>query len=362
MINKINIGVDVRILSHSHLTGIGRYAFEILKRIVVNKKFNFILFSDKINSYCQELSKIDNVKIVQYEINRRLFSQIWSQTVLVYEIIKNKIDVFWSPTHRLPLILPKKIKTVLTIHDLICYKAPETMIKSSMILDKYLMPLSIKKSDHVISVSENTARDLVSKLKVRNDKISVIHLAGFLKKNYFSKKSNYLLFVGTIEPRKNISLFLKAFSYSNIKNLKLIIVGKKGWGNIDLDKLVRKYRVNNKVFYKNYVSDKELSKLYSKCYAVVLPSLYEGFGLPIVEALSFSKPLLTSSISSMPEIARKSALYIDPKNLYSIINKLKMINSKKIYEKLQQNAYIENKKYSWKKSADMTLEVLKKVL
>jgi glycosyltransferase involved in cell wall biosynthesis len=280
---------------------------------------------------------------------------------------KNKIDIFWSPAHRLPIVIRGRIRTVITIHDLIWRHAPETMRKLSQLLDATLMPHAISKADGVIAVSKHTAKDIVSEIpKIKKNKIRIIYegvsLTKYLTIDHIVSLGidrPYILFVGTLEPRKNLRRLCLAFKKINseLKNkFKLIIAGGKGWGREDVSLLIRQLKLSENVLLLGYVSEETLATLYKHATLLAMPSLYEGFGLPIIEAMHFGTPVLTSNVSSMKEIAMDAAVLVDPLDVNSISDGLILVlQDFRLQRQLSQNGLKRASEFNWMKAARETL-------
>ena len=171
----------------------------------------------------------------------------------------------------------------------------------------------------------------------------------------------YILFVGTIEPRKNIHNMLRAYGSLPMElkqKYKFILVGNRGWGNIKLDKLLVEYNLTSFVQWRSFVNDQELLALYQNAYCLLFPSFYEGFGLPIVEAQSFGVPVITSNISSMPEVVGEGGLLVDPCSIESIKKALKsLLSDKLLRNSLSKKAMINAQRFSWEKTVNTTYNV-----
>lgn len=362
---RYRIGVDARILSEK-ITGIGRYTHEVLKRLVLSDH-DWILFSHKpllIGNW-----SAPNIKVINHNIPNRIGRMLWSQSALPYLARNNNVDIFWSPAHRLPTLLSPRITSVVTIHDLVWKHAGHTMRPLSRFLDSLLMPAAIKRADKIIAVSNATALDLLTEFPNAHEKVNVIPL-GFtvtdskpsLIKNPKKASEQYFLFVGTLEPRKNLERLLMAYSRLSISMqslAKLKIVGGIGWGNLNLNLLLKKLEISQRVDMLGYVSEGELDQYYKEALFLALPSLYEGFGLPILEALARGTPVLTSHCSSMPEVAGPAALYIDPYSIDSITNGLLlMISNQSFRDKLSSLALNQASRFNWDEASERTLSLL----
>jgi glycosyltransferase involved in cell wall biosynthesis len=182
-----------------------------------------------------------------------------------------------------------------------------------------------------------------------------------LKKKFGITKP-YILFVGTIQPRKNIAKLIEAFAKLKTENLELIIVGKKGWLWEEILAAPEKFKVADRVKFLDFVGDENLPSLYKNALCFVLPSLYEGFGLPVLEAMKLGCPVVISNVSSLPEVGGDAALYFDPQSVSDMAEKLNVvINDKGLRIKMIEKGYNQVKQFSWEKTARKTLEVLQEL-
>jgi len=304
----MRIAIDVRPLT-STMTGIGRYTYNILSRLLENSpEHEWFLYAHR--PLTVNLPSKPNIHIRTGNIWLNQANAVYAQIVFPIWAYNDKIDVFWSPRHHLPVLLPSKIKKIVTIQDIVWYRYPETMTRLGWLQEYMLMPLSIKISDHVLTISDFTKSELVSALNIAPDKITVTPLAPVdLPKNVMPELpaelvgKKFFLFVGTIEPRKNLGNLLEAYAKfcKNNNDVNLVIAGKDGWGNQSISSIVQTLQIKNRVTILGYVDDCMLHALYQNCLALLMPSLYEGFGLPAVEALNYTKPVmagLKSGISS----------------------------------------------------------------
>lgn len=181
-------------------------------------------------------------------------------------------------------------------------------------------------------------------------------------KEKYNISSDFILFVGTIQPRKNLQRLIEAFSKISKKNIILVIVGKKGWQYEEILEAPQNFGVSDRVKFLDFVPDEDLTALYKEAACFVLPSLYEGFGLPILEAMKYGCPVITSNVSSMPEASGDAALYVNPEDVDDIADKIeKLISDEKLRSDLVERGYKQIKKFSWEKTAKQTLEALEKV-
>ena len=313
----LRIGVDARLLSEP-TTGIGRYLFEILSRMV-EEGHEWFLYSHQpiiIGSWNRK-----NIFIRSLNLKGRPMRMLWAQSILPYWAHQDHVDIFWGPAHRIPRFLPSKILSVVTIHDLVWRYAGETMRPLSRWLDSKFMIEAAQKSDAIIAVSNSTEEDLMVEDKNFALKTTVISLgiSPCLKTNFSGDEQiasevtfPYYLFVGTLEPRKNLKRLIEAVSIlpNDCKNIaKLVIVGGKGWGGVDVEDIIKKFGVQDNIKHLGYVDDSTLAGLYSNALFLVMPSLYEGFGLPLIEAARRHVPIIARDIPVFKEVAGEHAFY-----------------------------------------------------
>lgn len=365
----MKLGIDARLLS-GPITGIGRYTEELTKELVKNSGEFYLYSSRPIISESFQQKAVIKTKNFHTRIGRML----WSQTYLPYWASYDKINVFWGPAHRIPRFLAHNIARVVTIHDLVWKHAGDTMRGLNKILEKKLMPEAIYLADRIIADSHHTAKDISNEFPIASSKIRVIYpgptnfiLAGDFKAlANFGIHARYILFVGTLEPRKNLERLLRAFSLvdsAHTRDLQLVIVGGKGWGNLDINALIRELDLSSKVVLTGYVTDEQLSTLYAHAYFLAIPSIYEGFGLPIVEANTYGIPVLTSNRSCLPEVAGDSGVLVDPFDIHSIAFGITTLLKNLDYRnKLAEKAILNAKRFSWERAGKETWGVLEEAI
>lgn len=361
----MKIAIDARLLSRQ-LTGIGRFTLEMCQALACQPGiFIYIYSSDYITP---NLLNFTPTAVRTKSWENALLRHLWGETYLPYWILKDKVDVFWGTGHRLPLWLPKKVARVVTIHDLVWKYYPETMRLSTKILDSFYMPRAIRSADYITAVSQATANAIKSEFPSAANKIVIIPNAA--SKNISTKTSlidqRYFLFVGTLEPRKNLSRLLQAYaelSDSTKNQAKLVIVGGKGWGNVQIEQMLHDLGLMTNVILFGYANEEQLATLYQHCLFLAMPSLYEGFGLPLIEAMSYGKPVLTADNSSMPEVADKAGCLVDALSVDAIrIGLEKMLNNESYRNTLAAEAKTSANRYSWDKSAQQLVNVFKKAI
>ncbi len=360
----MRIGINARCLS-CRQTGIGRYVNQLCK-VMMEKEHEIICYLPG-NMH----KSFDYIDGVNYREGGKcgLFQRVyWENVILPSKVAQDEIDVFWEPAHRLARPLVNKVPTVLTIHDLVWIKAPKTMRLKSWLAERLFTSYSINSADIVVTASEATKRDLENHFARAKSTVSVVtpgvtklpnisSIENFKKHNF---QQPFFLSVGTVEPRKNHARLLQAYSKLSEElreKAHLVIVGGKGWGDINLSAEIQKLGLKNYVHYLEYVDDKTLASLYQKCMFLAMPSLYEGFGMPLAEAMSYGKPVLTSNISSMPEVSQKAGVLVSPDDINEIKQALEsLISSEKIRDRLSVHAIENANKFCWIKSSESLIE------
>jgi glycosyltransferase involved in cell wall biosynthesis len=283
------------------------------------------------------------------------------------------------PAHTTPLIKMPGLKTVMVVHDLGAEYLPGTHQLKQRLYLKAITKYQLKTATKLIAVSESTKKDLVSKVGIRSENIKVIYegldsnqytsvnddaLINILNR-YVLKKRKYFLFVGTIQPRKNLARLIQAFndfSLTDKKDINLVLAGSKGWLSEEIYALPKTLGIEKKVKFLGHVPDEDLSGIYSGALAFVFPSLFEGFGLPVLEAMACGVPVITSDTSSMPEVAGNAALLINPESGEEIAKSLKKIAENSVLrEEMIIKGFKQVKKFSWEKCARETLDFFREV-
>lgn len=356
----MRIAIDARPLA-SPLTGIGRYTDSLVRRLI-KTDHEWFLYSDR--PLTAELPETDNVIVrCGHARGGSPGSLRWAQWEYVRWAKQDGIDVFWSPRHHLPLLLPDRIKTVVTIHDLVWKRYPETMQRKNYWLERLLMAPSIRMADNIIAVSNFTASEISHFYHEASLKVTVVLEAAEeppvdcpLPEGI---PEEFLLFVGTLEPRKNLKLLLEAYAEVCVQSPPLVIVGGAGWGELHLDKLITDNGLEQKVISLGYISEPHLQGLYGNATALVMPSLYEGFGLPLLEAMRHGVPIVTSNTGSMVEISGPAAVLIDPTSKESIATSMRQVVSDlQLRGKLSSAGLEQAAHFSWDTAAQSTLTIL----
>ena len=375
--NKKRVAINL-FASHKVQTGIGTYLTGLIDGFSkIDLQFEPILI---INNEGKEIFQ-KYLKHFEYFLAPKITNSIKGRVFYEHTFFKNDlnklhIDLLHSPV----FVSPKnyKGKGVLTIHDTTFITHPQYHVPSKKIYFKWGIPMSIKKNNKIIAISKNTESDLVNLFpqykdkflyipygvkgiffkKIRNEKIEI-----FKKKLDLPKK--YFLYVGVLEPKKNIIGILKAFKsiYKNNKDLYFVIAGRKGWYYSDIFKAIKELNLTENVIYPGHIEYEQLPLLYQGAMFFIYPSFYEGFGMPVLEAMAAGCPVITSGISSTKEVAKDGALFVDPESIDDIANAMKSIL---IDEKLREEIIHKGEKraseFNWEKTAEITQKLYIEVL
>jgi len=357
------IGVDGNEANVLQQVGVSIYTLNLLNYF---KKQASSLLQFKIFLKEKPLSHLPKEsKYFVYEVVSPKF--LWTQLALPFRLLKKDIDVFFSPAHYGPRFCP--VPLVVTIHDLSYIYYPQDFLKKDLFKLKNWTAYTVKKAKKIIAVSYSTKKDLINIYKVPPKKIEVVY-NGFnrhlgIKVTAFKEKSfssSYILYIGTLQPRKNLLNLIRAFYKFNqiYPEFNLIIAGKKGWLYEKIFEEVENLGIEDKVFFTDYVTDHQLVFLYQNAFCLVIPSFYEGFGLPLLEAMNFSCPVVASFSSSLPEVGGDACLYFDPQNVNYLTEKLiKLKANPKLRKELIKKGKERIKLFSWEKCGYQTLKVIK---
>lgn len=357
------IGYDGSRAFNKNRTGTENYSYQLLTTLVSIDEVNqYIIYLCELRAQGETLQNWP--KDFQFKVIS--WPRLWTQGGLALRTFRDKLDVLFIPAHTLPIIRKPGLKTVVTVHDLGSEYLPSLHQLKQRAYLSFMQKYQLKTASKIIAVSNATKKDLIKRIGINPKKIKVVY-EGFNRKLFRPVKDDtevnslipYFLFVGTVQPRKNLERVIKAFA--KIKDKKLVIAGSKGWMSDEIYELPKKLGIGDRVKFLGYVPDEKLPALYSNAEALVFPSLFEGFGLPILEAQACGCPVITSNVSSMPEVAGKGAIFVDPYNVDSIVNAMIRVQVTRYREQLIKNGFENIRKFSWEKTARETLAVLESI-
>jgi len=313
-----------------------------------------------------------------YKIIAKPLSYLWTQTLFAGHIWKDKPQVLWMPMHNVPLLRRRGLRTVVTIHDLAFKYFPETFTKKDLFKINLLTKMAIMNADRIITVSQSTKRDILKFYpRVKEKDISVVY-HGFdrtvfekerdLKreeeiKNKYKIDSPYICYIGAIQPRKNLERLVEAFDIlksESDQKLKLVLVGERAWLSEGLFRKISRSRWKEEIICPGRLDFEEVGHILRGAHNFVFPSLYEGFGIPILEAFASGIPVICSKNSSLPEVAGEAALYFDGADPRDLADKIKkLLADDNLRQDMIKKGRLQAEKFSWEKCAKETLDVLK---
>ncbi|MBI5152727.1 glycosyltransferase family 4 protein [Candidatus Peregrinibacteria bacterium] len=376
----MKIAVDFREASRLNKTGKGWYAYNLLAAVLAQDSQNeYIFYIDKLCALPEEFKKFSN--IAWRRINRR--SIFWHLAVL--RDLKAAhgsapADLFFATTSFIiPALAARTLKTIIIVHDLVAFLFPDHN-KKAVFIEKMTLKFALKKAVKVITISENTKKDLLKKFAPSTssliDKIASVPAAASEKfhqmslpeiKNFrisHNLPERFILGVGTLEPRKNFTTLIDAFAQVNqeFPNLKLIIIGAKGWKYKQIFDRVHHQDIKDKVIFRGYVAENDLVGYYNGAEIFVFPSLYEGFGIPPLEAMKCSCPIIASNAASMPEVIGTGGLLVDPADTRGLAEAIKSILvDRDLRNKLVNRGQHQSQKFSWQSSASKLIQLFRSI-
>ena len=369
----MKIAVNTRILLKNKIEGVALFTLEVLKRIVAqHPEHEFIFFFDRPydNSFIFEKNV---TPVVLFPPSRHPFLFLWWFEWSVARALKKyKADIFLSPDNF--LTLNTKIKTVLVTHDLayLHFRKGQTFFYKKYY--KIFSPLFNKKADQIIAVSHFTKNDLIKQFNISPEKISVacngcdesfrplskIEINDVRQK--YAEGEPYFFYIGAIHPRKNVHRLIEAFGLfkkQTNSQIKLLIGGRFAWQAGDVKNAFDNSKFKHDVCFLGYVNDDELPKLMAGALACNYVSLFEGFGIPILQAMYCDVPVITSNVSSMPEIAGEAGLLVDPCSTKEIAGAMQQIwENEHLRKGLVAKGREQRKLFTWQKAANIVYEAI----
>lgn len=336
----MRIGYDAKRL-YCNFTGLGNYSRSLLRNLnTYHKEMDYYLYTPKIKAAPDTQFFLDHPEYTTY-VSKALFKSYWRSFSMTKQLKKDRLDLYHGLSHEIPVNIHKTaIKSIVTVHDLIFKVHPETYSP----IDQFTFDLkyrnSCKRADRIIAISENTKKDLIKFYDIASDKIDVVYqscaplffeesnrnVASTLFKEY-NLPSVYMLSVGTVEARKNLKVVIEAYRYLSADlKLPLVIVGKGKKYKNEIKALIQELGLSNKIIWMDNLKDNHsLKALYQNAQLLVYPSFYEGFGLPVAEALLCKTPVIAAQTSSLTEAGGPNSLYIDPTDAEALAMAIKKV-------------------------------------
>ncbi len=392
----MRIGIDARTILNplkGEAIGAGHYAYQLIRHLLeIDKKNEYILFFDfRVREKDVRKFTRSNVKVRFYPFSdyKKYLPGAYNEILGAATLNKEKLDVLHSTSalSRIPTVYRGKVIT--TFDDLAVFKIPECCSKIKRKKIKLTYELMAKKSVKIIAPSEATKKDIEKELGISSKKIKKIYSG--LDKRFFAepkegtervlRKNNivkkYILFLGTLEPSKNITRLLQSFAEFKKKCLlekksvkkgrnkfeyQLVLAGKKGWLAKEYRQIAKDLKINKDIIFTGYIIGDELTPLFRNAEFFVMPSLYEGFGMTVLEAFASQTPAIISRVSSLPEIAGEAVRFVNPLDIQEIAGAMwEFSQDEQLRENYRRKGLEQAKKFDWRKTAEETLRVYEEV-
>jgi len=372
----MKIAIHAADLDHQRVDGTRVYILNMLKNFGnLDREDSFEIYHQ--NNFNPQLTP---PTFANYFFKQIPFPRFWTQTRFAWQLFFDKPQVLWMPVHNLPKFRRKKMKTVVTIHDLAFKLFPQYFPEKELVRINSLSDYAIQSADGLVAVSQATKRDILKFYPViKENKIKVVY-HGFdcqlfnqnvsesqtekILASYKLKAKSYLLYVGAIQPRKNLLVLLEAFEKikSSYPEMKLVFAGAPAWSFEEILQRTKSSVFAEDIVITGKVLFAELPILYRSASVFVFPSLYEGFGIPVLEAMACGVPTVLAGNSSLPEVGGGAALYFDANKVEALITCLeKVLNDENLRKQMIEKGLTQLQNFSWEKSARETLDFIRKV-
>jgi len=364
----VRIGVDVRELEKGKATGIGRYLLDLLKFATKEKpRWEFILFGNQATKIDLEASNLEKIFIAEY------FTPWWDQIKLPRYLKKERVDIFLTPYLKVPLSIPCKL--VVIINDLIPFLFPEYQKlkdRPRRIYFKNLGRRAAGRADKIITISQHSKKDILKVFQIPEEKIKVIYLGvdrayqpliSNLKEatSKYGINKKFIFYFGNFNPHKNVKALIEAY-YRLPQKIKdgyqLVLGGRRDRHCMGLEKMIKRLKLEEKAIFTGFISEKDLPAIYSAAELFVFPSLREGFGLPPLEAMACGTPVITSNITSLPEVVGEAGILVNSYNVDEIKAAIiKVLTDSALRNNLIKRGLERAKQFTPEKTAKQILRV-----
>ena len=362
------IGYDGSKLGYTHKTGTENYATILLQNL---------LRIDQQNQYRIYLSQSnDSDYLRQSNVETRVinYPRLWTQMGLAKEVAIHQPDVLFIPAHTMPILHRPSLRSVVTIHDLGYEYLPQYHQFPHKLYLNRTTEFAARHATRLIAVSEFTKQDLIRKLAVPAERISVVYEGVDLEANKRPSEEHirqvkqkyglirpYIVFVSTIQPRKNLVRLIEAFAQiaDQFPQLDLVLAGGKGWLSDDIYAAPSRLKIEDRIKFLGYIDESDKPALYSGAELTAFVSLFEGFGLPVLESMACGTPTVVANASSLPEVAGDASVLVNPTDVTDIAHGLnKLLSEPRLRRELIDRGFVQAKKFSWQTAAEKTLQVL----
>ncbi|MDD5585288.1 MAG: glycosyltransferase family 1 protein [Candidatus Omnitrophica bacterium] len=377
----MNIGIDIYPLS-KQFQGISVYLYNLLTHLYsIDTENTYFLYTYPFASLRLPFKSNASWRLCFKKGRLNRSATAWMQWTAKNDLRNDAIDVFWAPEGILPLNLPAAVKTVLTVHDLTYYFYPSTLKWNNRLIFPLFFQRSLLKATTIVTVSHSVAAEIKGIFPRFSPKIISLH-SGIIQssskkpgkeesRRYIAEKfqtsTDYILTVATLEPRKNIENLLEGYAQFKKNGLcrkyQLLIAGAAGWKTSSLGRLYARLKLSQEeVKFLGYVPAEDMARLYAGAELFIFPSLYEGFGFPPLEALSYGSPVIASDIPVLKETLEDAAFFINPHSPENIALSLRyVLNDTKLKKELMAKGMERIKQFCWEKTAQGMLELFRQL-
>ncbi len=372
----MRIAVNTRLLIKNKLDGTGWFTFETLKRMTKNhSEHEFFFLFDR--PYSSDFIFSDNITplVLNPPARHPFLWYLWFEISVKKTLKKINADLFFSPDGYLSLSSP--VKQIAVIHDINFVHRPQDLPFFSRKYYNYFFPKFARKAEKLVTVSEFSRQDIINNFNISYAKTEVVHNGcneifkpvseneKKLTKEKISSGKDYFIFIGTLHPRKNIARLFRAFERfkkASGSDFKLLIVGEKMFMTGEIEKTYLKSAFKDDIIFTGRLAPKELHFALASAFAMTFVPLFEGFGIPLLEAMNCDVPVISSNTSSLPEVAGDAALFVNPFDVEDIKNAmLKIIENDDLRKNLIEKGRIRKELFSWDKTAEKLWEIISKV-
>lgn len=374
----MRIGIDIRLIGKKR-TGDEAVFFNLVKNLAkIDDRNEYLLFTDILEEATiasikndLELEGKKNFKIISLKAKNKF---CWNFRILPKRLRAEPVDIYLTQ-YITPFFIPKKIKIFTIIHDVSFEAFPELIKPSDLFFLRLLIPRSLKRADRIIAVSGFTKDELIRRYGIAPEKIAIIPNAvsdRFVGKTYSSQErqavrkkyglpEKFILYLGTLQPRKNLPVLIEAYAKmrKDFPEMRLVLAGGKGH-NYDqrIDQSIKEYELEDSVLFTGFIDEEDKAAVMSAADCFCFPSLYEGFGIPILEAFSVGTPCVVSDIPPHREVAGEAAFFFDPKDSDELARRLAhILKDASLQERLRNSGRDQNKSFSWTSSAQKMLQL-----
>ena len=378
----MRIGIDYTAAVNQG-AGIGRYARQMTQALLqLDRENEYVLIAPSATAGSAEFTATvtggaPNAGLVRLPLSERALVVLWHRLRLPVpvELFAGRLDVFHSPDFALAPV--RKARTLVTVHDLSFRRVPECFEPALLTYLNRVVPRSVARADLVLADSESTRRDAIELLHLEPDRVAVVYAGvddGFRRvtdaarleavRNRYSLPERFVLSVGTLQPRKNYIRLIDAFArLSGSDDVHLVISGARGWLYDDIFQRVKELDLGTRVLFPGYVAEADLPSLYTLAEVFAFPSLYEGFGLPPLEAMACGTPVVVSRASSLPEVVGEAGCLVDPLSVEEIAGALQgLLESLDRRSSLAQQGLAQAQRFTWSSAARRLLDLYRTVV